>query len=364
MDRELTDRCQNQSLNFRHAVPRRYLISVHFDNNGPNVQYESFQAGLKHALYRNRTIVASLFFTHWTQEGGAGRVRQFDETFDVQRLREVIQVATLQEFQQECNHSVHVLLVDPSVPFVAASYHYTVKMFRQHFDIKLPNIDNVLRSMAESVQVFENSTSVRCLGIYEPKAWKKSLPDMSYLSDIVNKFLVRAPPARKIANEVGNELCNGNPYLSMHWRNRSGEGCIRPGGRCQSSIATVNEVAERAARDIYIFMKTSNLSCIYVALPPFSSYMITILRNANISNVVSKMDIIPPKYPDVETQRNDNYIWSLVEQEICIRSQIFISTQFSSWSRQVRNARQFIGSEVVFLKDIITWRADNVLLKK
>ncbi|XP_077997853.1 uncharacterized protein LOC144450969 [Glandiceps talaboti] len=349
---------------------QRYLVPVHFDGNGPNVQYNSFGAGVAYALYYKRSVVEPIFFTHWEQKGGGRQTRYMNETFDLEKLKKIVEFVTLKQFNLDCNNSIEMMLVDPmeyGERILESSYRTKADAYRQIYGIHFPEFEMIPNTPTGRTHAIQNSHSVKCLGIYEPSFWKTKFADRSELDKTVSKYLVRAPYVRKIARTISQKLCHGKPFLSFHWRNKT---CEKLGRLNQMTpkvdveiVAAVDETAKVAANDIRVFMTAHNLSCIYVALPSFAKSMITILKEANVSNVVGKTDIIPPKYPDVENLKNDAYVWSLIEQEICIQSDIFLSALHSSWSVQVRNGRREINEYDVTLANIITWQADGVTLK-
>ncbi|XP_070566029.1 uncharacterized protein [Ptychodera flava] len=348
---------------------RRFLVSVHYDFNGPNVHYEAFRAGLAYAFQEKRTIVEPYFFTHWTQGLAVRRKRLFNETFDLSKLRQIVDYATVEEFNKECNHTIEVLLVDPAVTVDRDAYLDRAEKYLRFYDIKLPEFHDLHIGLREALSSYSKASSVKCLGVYMPSFWTSPLTQGAALSDgTIDRHLVYAKPIRRLGETIASIMCDGNAYMSLHWRNRSGEVCKPNRGTCTGEdlelIEAVNKTAIAAAKDINIFMQEHNVSCIYVALPPFAKAMFQFLRAAGVPNVVGVDDLMSEKYHEAREVVNDNYIMSLVEQEICIGAKIFVSSKASSWSRRVRQYRTAFGLQSMYLADIITWKDPRVALRK
>ncbi|XP_077865045.1 uncharacterized protein LOC144350849 [Saccoglossus kowalevskii] len=90
---------------------RSYLFPLHFDSNGPNVQYTAFRKGVAFAMFYKRTIVEMWFYSHWTS---GSHTRHFlNETIDMKKLREITDIATLDVFKKDCNNTIDIVLMDP-----------------------------------------------------------------------------------------------------------------------------------------------------------------------------------------------------------------------------------------------------------
>ncbi|XP_070566987.1 uncharacterized protein [Ptychodera flava] len=253
---------------------RRFLVSVHYDINGPNVHYEAFRAGLAYAVQEKRTIVESFFYTHWTQGHNKTRLkRQLNETFDLSKLRQIVDYATVAEFNRECNNTIELLLVDPAVTVDRDLHLDRAKKYLEIYNIKLPTFADLVASQGKVLPSHSTSSSVKCLGVYEPSFWTSLLTPEAVLSNgTIDRHLVYAKPIRRLGKTIASIMCNGNDYMALHWRNKSGEACGRTicSGEMVEVVAAINKTAIVAATDIKVFMGENNLSCIYVALPPFA----------------------------------------------------------------------------------------------
>ncbi|XP_070564620.1 uncharacterized protein [Ptychodera flava] len=322
--------------------------------------------GVAYAEYSGRRIVEPLFFPHWTQDRSNRGVRTFNETYDAGRLNELVKVSTFEEFHRACNSSVDILLVAPTKHISAEDYQPKRDFYSQAYNISIPPYHKIPSSFDERVDALRSTDSVKCLGILEPGYWKNwpVTPTVDRLKQVEN-YLILAPAIRNMADRAADKMCGGRPYLAFHWRNRTGEIC-KPDHPCKDVglIAAINKTAAVAADDLKKYTAKNNLSCTYVAFPPFAKRMITILAHAKVPNVVTRENITTSEYPEIERFKEDNYMMALIEQQICIRSKIFIAAMFSSWSGLVVRAREAMGAPTEKLPDIITWRDDRVSLKR
>nr|XP_006816074.1 PREDICTED: uncharacterized protein LOC102803850 [Saccoglossus kowalevskii] len=109
-------------------------------------------------------------------------------------------------------------------------------------------------------------------------------------------------------------------------------------------------------------MMQHNLSCLYVSMPPFARTMLTILKNANVPQVKTFADISTSEYPEI-AKIKEGYVVSLLEQEICARSKVFLSTTHSSWSRIAEIPRTVHGEKTLTLETFVSWKSPIVALK-
>ncbi|XP_077869407.1 uncharacterized protein LOC144360712 [Saccoglossus kowalevskii] len=153
--------------------------------------------------------------------------------------------------------------------------------------------------------------------------------------------------------------------MSMHWRNRSGESCAYHPELCVQTVQThIESTARLLAAQVRALMLERNITCIYISLPFFAKAMIKILKESNVTNVVTRQDILSKSFP-IKIPRmikEDNYHTALLEQEICIRSKLFL-WHHSTFSRMIQYARNVHGSETIMLQQFIKVRYPDVALK-
>ncbi|XP_077865597.1 uncharacterized protein LOC102804210 [Saccoglossus kowalevskii] len=355
---------------------KRYLFPLHCDNNGPNVQYGVFRMGIAFAMYYNRTVVENTFGGHWTSAQAGAEVvtrRRFvNETFDLPKIQKLVDVATVEEYQRECNGVIdnvlmHPFIKKPSLDEYSAIYSRKRGCLQTRYGVKMPF--QIPQTREEADALMSNPPDTRCLGIFGPGLDTKwEFPGQDKYLRTVDQHLQNPPNIMKMAKDVGQRVCDGDPYMALHWRNRSGETCGHAawGWKCADipKVVAVNLTAESAAIDIHELMKKRNISCIYVALPSFSGSILKILKDANIARVKSLVDITTDEYPDIMKISHDGYLISRLEQEICSRSKVFMATLFSSWSRFAYRLRDSLGLETQILHNFVRWKAPGVSLKR
>ncbi|XP_002735035.2 uncharacterized protein LOC100377725 [Saccoglossus kowalevskii] len=344
---------------------RYYIFPLRFDYNGPNVYYSTFRRGVFFALYYNRTVVENWFRTHWSSPA-ARSTRFLNETFDIEKLNEIVDVATVAEFKRDCNSTIDVLLMHPfirtNLELFVSKYAKVKEKLEKRYKIILPDFSAIPQSKQSANALFTNPPKTRCLGFLSTR-WEP--PRVLKLFRKVDSHLERPALIKKIADDVEKKICDGDPFVALHWRNRSGEICGRDNKPCDNidRIDAVNLTAQSLAIDIRNFMENRSISCIYVAMPPFARRMVAILRKAGISRVKTLSDISDKNYPDIVKVHDDGYMVSILEQEICSRAKVFLATQHSSWSVSAVRYGIHTDQEVIQLEEFVTWKADGVSLK-
>ncbi|XP_070551259.1 uncharacterized protein [Ptychodera flava] len=377
LDEKNSEKKMTSPINVQQRVSkRRYLLIVHYDSNGPNVQYAAWRSGVAFALHFNRTVVELMFRAHGlNQENHTLPTRHYvNDTYDIKKLQEVVDFATLDEFNRDCNHSVQTLLLNPlddkGNHYSPESYERQKQYYNDHYHVSLPEVKHLPKTLSDRMRALENSASLECVAVHEPSFWRPPpypKPIAEKLSNILDKQVVLIPHIRKTAQQISEKICDGKPYAAVHWRNRTGEGCAPPRGcddRGLRLVKNMNKTGEVAAKDIRNFVEKQNLSCVYVALPRHAKVMLKIMKDAHVPNVVGKDDIAPPKFPDVEKYKRDNYFWSLVEQEICARSHVYIATVHSSWEGNVMSVRRLRNAKTVKMTDVVSWIADDIAVRR
>ncbi|XP_077867654.1 uncharacterized protein LOC144356980 [Saccoglossus kowalevskii] len=97
-------------------------------------------------------------------------------------------------------------------------------------------------------------------------------------------------------------------------------------------------------------MNKAHLFCMYIAFPPFTKRILDIIGD-NIPNYFTKQDIVN-LVPHIAEYKDDNYVISLVEQELAIRAVEFIGCQGSAWTDQVVKARTQIRKKSVMINSL------------
>ncbi|XP_070556661.1 uncharacterized protein [Ptychodera flava] len=273
------------------TIASRYLMPVFmFHVSGPQHNYIRFRDTLPLVALQNRTLVAYPIRNHKTQDN-ASEARNLSETFDIELLKQFVPVVTPYEFFRQCNGSA--VVVDLRIPSKRSNllkeiYRDTGLLFQE---IK----HNKENSAAKSTFARRLSSlwEYPCI-IYQPRStpyynstlqWKKTAKE-------AYRYLKKAPYLRSMGEEGARHICKGEKYLAFHWRNRSGERCTS--GRKQfCNFTRLNLVSEspQLVKAFQNFMKLKNISCIYLAFPPFAKRMYDILR-PHIPQLYTKEDLI------------------------------------------------------------------------
>nr|XP_006824948.1 PREDICTED: uncharacterized protein LOC102804318 [Saccoglossus kowalevskii] len=97
--------------------------------------------------------------------------------------------------------------------------------------------------------------------------------------------------------------------------------------------------------------KKNNLSCLYVACPEWSTSILD-----ELSKFIPKEQIYHLKRLPVNADNrkllDDYYAASLIEQEICYRSRVFLAAGFSNWSNFVTKERDLEGKITFNIKEL------------
>lgn len=143
------------------------------------------------------------------------------------------------------------------------------------------------------------------------------------LSKLVDEHLKRTPTVTHVADKVRSRICGGRPYLSLHWRNKTGEQCQKDGPKwndtiCSLLLSSLINAMDQFATDLQNIMNNHHLTCIYVAYLSYSQEIINVLSK-KILLIATAADIAFINSPDVIQIVEDEYMFSLLEQEICYR---------------------------------------------
>ncbi|XP_006818402.2 uncharacterized protein LOC100369476 [Saccoglossus kowalevskii] len=118
-----------------------------------------------------------------------------------------------------------------------------------------------------------------------------------------------------------------------------------------AELKALHNALDGIVTSIKKLLASYNLSCIYVAAPiEYKQVLTNNLRNKSLSvfglNDVFKMVPKSAKY------RNDNYVLSLIEQEIAERVPLFISSRTSNWSFYVEYTRTIRRMRTVAVQEL------------
>ncbi|XP_077869476.1 uncharacterized protein LOC102808471 [Saccoglossus kowalevskii] len=325
------------TLNLDH----RYMIPVHLDGNGPNCQYQALRAGMKYALIKNLTLSEIFFFNHWTAGNEFSGRKFVNETFDMKIIKELVDLISVEEFRHLCNGAVGVVIFPGRCLNLNETYKRVSVEFTAEYGIKLPTMDGKLTHIGNELAIVEPSQNSQCIGLFEPDRGCQ-VRVSNEITRTVDKHLTRTKEIRTLADQITKHICNGGPYIAMHFRNKSGEHFAHPGSRYHTStLAKMRQEVAVLCEDVKKFMLLKKIECIYVSFPNFSSAISKMLKDANVDNIITRDDITSTSYPIKirDKIRLDNYHVSLLETEICVRSTVFFSSTESALTRMVTYAR-------------------------
>ncbi|XP_070574423.1 uncharacterized protein [Ptychodera flava] len=343
----------------RYQLRTKFLLPVlKMWGGGNNVQFQSFKNVIMFALYLNRTVVLTPFYEH----GGHARdgytlpetLRLFEDTFDVDRLRALVPVATVEEYRASCPEMDFVLFWNTTY------WEYTSDLYQDNLNIDLPPLEDAERVPPNSWEVLQRrNDELPCVGYYDPHRYTVEVPqeDVEFLQRKIDRYLVRALHIKQAADRVLRDVCNGKPYMALHYRNKTGEGChffldVRR-EQCALLVPAISEAAVALATTVANYMVQHGLECLYVAHPLWSSEIIKHL-SAEIprENIYDSRSIYESQRYGLALFKSDMYFLSLLEEEICLRADAFIGSMVSNWSKFVVRERESVG------------RGNNYMLKQ
>ncbi|XP_070567848.1 uncharacterized protein [Ptychodera flava] len=338
----------------RQAMQDRFLFPVVLFGGGPCFQYRQLKKALEFAVFTNRSIVVS-DFRHHRSKYNVSSVH-FEDTFNVSVLNQLLPTVNVKQFRKECGARVNTVLTfyNPrrrSSERIAVSYQNSRDWLSDRANVDIPDVTSVTfpKSIPESWSKIDKTADDRCVVMVSPVGFEAvQLPNEAAMSDAIDGHLVRTSFLQKAVEDVLPRLCGGKPILGFHWRNRTGEQC-RIGKmshtndlRCRKLLEIQYSILESLALKISSIMTQENAGCIFIASAPREPRE-NILRQFavhNLSNVIMIDDVINLHNPDIDTLADDDYFISLIEQEICARSKVFLGIGVSNWSMFVFRERR------------------------
>ncbi|XP_077861466.1 uncharacterized protein LOC144341670 [Saccoglossus kowalevskii] len=342
---------------------KRYLLPIHHYGSGSNFNFEHFRMAALYALYTNRTIVEKWFYTHYSQERHAIGWKFLNETIDVDKLQELVGVAGIDEFRRNCNKTIDkVITTATGRADSEETYQKHVQLYKTEFGINILNWSHV-DIIANPKNIFEEVSHIQCVGIYLPREFTLyKLPEQLDLLNLLDLHLIRPKNVRDAIDLVQRNVFHGKPFMALHFRTRAEEGCRDGMPNCDT---TRKEAMRRSAisvsKDLRLLMKKRNISTIYVALPNYAMEY-TNLFQKRLDNVLTRVDLVT--MPTIAVMKDDNYMMSLVEQEICTRAELFVGWVYSYWSQMVIFQRNLSSRESINIKTLNGWDPKGLHLVK
>ncbi|XP_006814418.2 uncharacterized protein LOC102803293 isoform X1 [Saccoglossus kowalevskii] len=118
------------------------------------------------------------------------------------------------------------------------------------------------------------------------------------------------------------------------------------GDKLREEIAIVTAASGEIANAVATRLKQMNITKLYIAAPDYENAIINIIKRRFHSTKDASDIILPEKY------KSDNYVYSLVDQEICQRSDYFVKSGFSTWSTLVAFFRVLTNKPTIDMRDL------------
>nr|XP_006824357.1 PREDICTED: uncharacterized protein LOC100375788 [Saccoglossus kowalevskii] len=351
---------------------QKYIAPFHsYIDSGPDWAFSMFRIELRLALLQQRALVSVPFRVYSRTEDKLNMfaMKTLKETFDVKKLQEIVSIVSLDDFYGDCQNEFQpdpVLLWKPYY-FVQdknlSGYDRYIAMKKAFRDInaRYPVTKSAKESSSlEDSQNFLSSISdKRCLALYldQDIQWMKTAED-SKLNSLINQHLSFAPYIRELVDSVFEKICDGKPFVAVHWRNQTGERCA-PGlyynvAHCNAreypAIFTLAKIAPRIVESLAQYISNREYKCIFIAYPPYSHRFVD--HVGKLVQKVYSVEYIISASPRIAQHIHDSYMMSMIQQEIAVRADIFIGWSQSSWSSTVYNMREPKGGENVHFSDI------------
>eukprot|EP01126_Amoeba_proteus_P042087 TRINITY_DN4563_c0_g1_i4.p1 TRINITY_DN4563_c0_g1~~TRINITY_DN4563_c0_g1_i4.p1 ORF type:complete len:370 (+),score=53.72 TRINITY_DN4563_c0_g1_i4:306-1415(+) len=307
---------------------------------GPNNQY----LGLKDLLYISKTIGRTVglpsFFLH--SISGPESLRPFEKTFDKKYIEPYIKSISLEEYRKACSG-----VVDTLVWFYPdrSSWVHVVKFWMDGVRMKhLSEIETphriLLMNKTEIVNMFTPLKEKKCIAlcflfrnVAETTERKAIATNLVYAKEIQDL-------ARNAVKEIGTKPEN---MLSIHWRwgELSCAKWLSPDPRPDDDFCWGTSLFHYARSDdvlesIVSFGKEKNITHIFLAVSKIFNDG-KVLSKFREKLKASKITLLVSS--DFKSLGNitDNYYLSLVEQQICSSSKLFIASGDSTWSDYIRD---------------------------
>nr|XP_006825040.1 PREDICTED: uncharacterized protein LOC102801701 [Saccoglossus kowalevskii] len=326
-----------------------YLLMVAFinPNSGPQNHYRRLRLGLAVAMSQNRSYVTYPFRNHIT-DTDRGRLRTFNETWDINKLNQLIPVIEHSTLYSKCKEDIAIFNDHPSQNIITG--------MQRDIGVAFSRDDVVDKHCTPRNVCVEDMINSRCLIIGDTVDfvdWTSS-QNLSQWLTLIDKYLMKAPYIVNIAGDAVAAICNQDPFLVFHWRNHTGERCkfwnLR-GSICDPYFLSLVDYADRIAHNLLAVMSERNAKCLYIAYPPFSEEIANILR-PYIQTLVTRDDLFV-RVPTLSPYHDDNYVISLIEQEIAVRADCFLGNRGSGWSIMTSYARRAIGKDTMWLHSAV-----------
>eukprot|EP01126_Amoeba_proteus_P042340 TRINITY_DN4597_c0_g1_i3.p1 TRINITY_DN4597_c0_g1~~TRINITY_DN4597_c0_g1_i3.p1 ORF type:complete len:484 (-),score=80.84 TRINITY_DN4597_c0_g1_i3:96-1547(-) len=326
------------SLPGRHPV--KYLTIV--PGYGPNNQY----LGLKDVMYMtkalNRTLALPSFIHHqfWIDKP----FRPFEKTFDPKPIESYLRTVSMHQFVKACEGVVNTLVWlrkrnDPMDWTPVINGWMTTHNLTWEKQMSTTN-SLFFRSKEEVAQRWSILSDTRCIAIMFPFRNVVVNEERAGLS----RLLVHSQEVKKNASRALAEIkVNPQNLLSIHWR-WGEDTCgkwLSPEPRTSDDFCWGTAVFHFASSaDVFEslkkFISNANISHIFLAVSALYHDKEIMVQMQKAMTEIG-ISIFTSSNLKSLGEIKDNYYLSLVEQEMCSMSRLFVASGDSTWSDFIRD---------------------------
>eukprot|EP01124_Arcella_intermedia_P034554 TRINITY_DN8587_c0_g1_i1.p1 TRINITY_DN8587_c0_g1~~TRINITY_DN8587_c0_g1_i1.p1 ORF type:complete len:521 (+),score=155.54 TRINITY_DN8587_c0_g1_i1:41-1603(+) len=333
------------------------LLIMEIPAYGPNNQYIGMKETMLIARTINRTFAVPDFLAHQS-----GSIRTFESTFEREPMNEYVKTTTLSHFINKCANKIDLLVwmrwEGPHRNFVDSylssfDLHYEEESFVSK---DLEREERPWKSYEEIRNFFSEHKDKKCIALACPfrNIWfaEKERQDIAkyvyHSKEIQQKAL-------KALTEMGVEKEN---LISYHWRFGE-DSCavyqvegldfcwgtsIFSWAKLDDALYILNDLLNKTTSqksNKILYLSISNTFNPTSTLEKLSQGLA--LTNTKImrSTMVPSLNAI-----------TDNYQLSLIEQEICGLSSLFIASSFSTWSDYIVDYKTVNQGQVYSMDDL------------
>ncbi|XP_070555268.1 uncharacterized protein [Ptychodera flava] len=343
-----------------------YIFPILLGNQGLNNQLIGFKMSVVLAMYTNRTLVLAPFFD---EQKHSLRVRNINEVVDLEHLRELLPTVPMEEFKKQCNGKFEVLFSGINMSNALTSEQYNgylksvntkVRLSKNLTGIEvgdfqkepgiLTELPGNLPDGQHSLKTFKTKglfeSDSNCAGVVYPYGLMVRFYYYDYVP-VFAQYLRRPPEIRQMADSFIWEVINSRNFLGIHWRFddawkvtwcKTGVQDQKVKENC--NVLLMSDEKSMVARIVSI-MKENSISSAYLSSPPAAQDKFIIELKKEVPNVYNRYDLLGISILGLDFDLDDNFRLSLLEQEICAKSALFIGSRMSAWTDIVAEDRNY-----------------------
>ncbi|XP_070557707.1 uncharacterized protein [Ptychodera flava] len=339
----------------------KYLLPLlEYNWNEDGCWMEQMRYATQIAIHFNRTIATVPLRTH----GGdtkSSKMVHFDSAFDGNMLSKVLNVVTVTDFREFCgsNLSSDSLVIDPSWSSestwteLVTVYDGYRSVYEESLGILLPELTSISRPESEYQYHLNSLNNKPCVALYHPNKVNIEVVETEIVRAALG--LSKAAYIRELVDALVEKLCGGDPFLAVHWRNKTGESCLAVNvceGDMLEDVQTLIKLSPNISDAIIDYMNDMNSTCIYVSHPPFEQQILVDLKSKlSVERIITQADVT--RFAEMKSYADHTNVISLIEQEICLRARVFLPWfTKDAWSSYVATERHAHGLPTKGLSDL------------